>query len=162
MIDKYVKLQTNIIKAFDKYRLTNKKSDFPYLLDEYDENIAIIINNYYVLIIPKSFWYLDNKKIFENRNTNIISKFIEAEKDKSCVEYFKTNECIICEKTTLVKFTTNSEKTIYLNEKYIKWFNFSRSTFMGSGKKNLVLVFDDMNNLDGIILPVVINKEKTQ
>ena len=159
MIDKYVKLQTNIIKAFDKYRFTNKKSDFPYLLDQYCDNIIIIIDTHYALSIPKIFWYLDNEKIFENRTTKIISRFIDDNKSNACVEYFKTNECIISDKTKLVKFTTNSKMAIYLNEKYIKWFNFSRCTFKGRGKKDPVLVFDDINNLEGIILPCVINKE---
>lgn len=148
---KYVKLQQDILKGVDRSKITGKKSSYMYGMTE--DHVAICIDGYVLVFIPKKVYYLDNDKVFEGLTSMTISHFIKGREDAKPLEetgIIKTDDtgrkCIVL---------MNGDEEIWLDEKLLNYFDLKNDvSYEGTTKKAGVFVYEG-EDLVGYVLPVI-------
>lgn len=143
----YFKMQNYLLKLACK---KDKLHDFNYKVE--DEHVILILK-YYIVRIPINEWYLDIKKIFDNKPP-IKFDFNIMTDNASIIKL--TNESVIVDKITLRKFVNKEDQIIYINENYLKIFTSDRYEhlyFEGSTPKDPIIISSDLGEVLGYILP---------
>lgn len=146
-MNKYINFQNDLMKLYDKGKLF-KNYRWGYYKDE---NIAITIDSYSVIIIPKETFYLD-KELFLSNNyyTNMFNSFFEAD------NYYPAKISAIDGKTknTLYELTAENGVKAWVDKKLLKYFNIPSIDFKVKSFRSLILLYED-NKLVGGVLPVI-------
>lgn len=147
---KYVKLQQDILKGVDCSKITDKKS--PYMYGTTEDHVAICIDGYVLVFIPKKVYYLDNDKVFEGLTSMTISHFIKGREDAKLLDdtgIIKTDP-----KNRKCHILMNGDEEIWLDEKLLKYFDVKKDIhYEGTTKKAGVYVYEG-KDLVGYVCPV--------
>lgn len=154
---KYVKLQTDILKAADKRDRGGNKLPFMCGIYEggiYGDFIGLIVDNCYLVLIRKDHFYLDPVKIFRGAEPVNIGKFIRNAWDALPVE--DTGVMRTLQDGRKVKVFTTGKDDIYVDEKCLKYFDLDDSSFRATDKKSPVYIYeyDLTETLVGMVLPI--------
>ena len=146
----YFKLQNNLLKQVCK---GDKIYNFNYKVE--DDHV-ILIHKYYIVRIPVNDWYLDIKKIFDNKPP--IKFDVNRMNDTGTIIKL-TDELLLVDKRTLRKFVNMDAQGIYIDENYLKIFTNDRYEhlyFRGGTPKDPIIINNDLGEFLGVILPTVI------
>lgn len=151
---KYLKFQQDLIKAAgDRDGWKHKPFNFPWFQTKNEVGVCPSAN--YVVLIPNDQLYIDVTKVFKSTTINpttILAQdnLKEAVDTKTSVEI---NNVHNKSKSVLRKFLVGDE-TVFLDERYLKYFDLEESTFKGSNRKSPIYVYEYGDVLVGLILPV--------
>ena len=150
---KYVKLQTDILKAADKQKITGNASPFQ-CGGDYENKIVVIVDSCYMVFVPEDKFYLDISYVFDKPLD--VSKMMRSENE--AIDAYNTGMIrTVADGRKVRVFSTNYEAEIWIAEQTLKYFNLDECRFRASTKNKPVFIYEDNNlgsQLVGYILPV--------
>ena len=150
---KYLKLQTDILKAADKRDRGGKLSPFQY--GTVDNCVGVIVDGYYIVFIPYNRFYLKLDRAFSQAEPVKIEPMIWGV--HKTVNYFDTGlRRTIIEDGRTVRIFTNKFEDIWIDEKTLKYFDLEGAVFKGTDRKSPLFIYEESRpeDLAGMILPV--------
>lgn len=153
---KYDKIQAELLKI--AYKLDGIKTDFNYKVED---DAIIIVHNYYAVVIPKLLWFLDTDKVFRNK----LPLSIDMRKFTDELDFITDTRTTVTDLSAkpLHVLINKRGENIYINENYFKIFTNDKYDFLifkGGSPKNPVAIFNQNEQLLGIIMPVNYGGEK--
>lgn len=148
----YDKIQVDILKAAYSHKMTLEG----YMVE--DDNV-IVLDNKYAVIIPKDSWYLDTNKVFNNRPPMRLDLKKFTDNADQWLKDTGMSKRTPDGKGTLHIFVNEQDEKIYIDERLLKIFQndkYDKLSYRGSTYNAPVILYDDMVNCLGLILPVVI------
>lgn len=149
---KYWKFQQDLLKdveARDGWR----RKDFRYPWFEMAGAVFVCPHGHYIVRIPLELWYLNTGKVFKTapwQGEHWVKGFDELDE---AVDTHATFDCVVYgKKKKLHKFTVGSE-AVYVDERYLKYFDLADSAFRGTNKKSPIYVFEN-EAMVGCVSPV--------
>lgn len=145
----YLKLQQELLKAAES-RDGPKHKQFDVHYSIINDRIWVFPHAFFGMGIPLDKFYLDVDKIWKDTSPLACGWILkDAENAKPAVD---TNTSVILktEKKSVHKFIVNDE-SIFVNEKYLNYFN--DSCFKGTNGKSPLFVYE-FDELVGMILPI--------
>lgn len=152
---KSLKLQQDILKACD--RRWKQPVTMTFMYTETEEDMVVLVDSHYAMVVPKFDWWLDMKSIFGNaggRVDSVVKLF-----DKAIVANEPLTDPHITEEdfqngkpVKLKRFELGSEQ-IFVNEALFKYLDMDCTRFAGSDSKSAVLAYEG-DKLVGLFLPV--------
>lgn len=160
----YTKLQTDILKAAIAEDHFKKVS--PFLWSDCGDDLAIMVEGFYVVFIPKTEFYLDVNKVFKNEPVKKV--YNETELRYAYPAYDTQQLRYVDPKKPplkIFKLADNvSDDEIRVNLNFFKYFgkDYEAYHYKGHGKKKPLYVyeggetdtFQSFEHLVGILLPV--------
>lgn len=157
-LNKLLKHETNIMKwAMKKkysHRISNEESR-KYLYAKHENgDIEILIEGFRTVLIPKALWLCDTEKVFEN----IIPVSADSVKNLRSGDSTMLTETGMTKKTekgTILEYRTADDVSVWLNEKYLKEFDFVDTLVLKGTKDNAPVEVYDGDIYCGAIMPVL-------
>ena len=150
----YLKLQSDLLKAADKRDRTGKRLSFTY--GQTESAIAVIVDEHYIVFIPKYRWYLDIDKVFA-KMTPLDLKKIMYEDPEDALPAIDTGITRNLSDGRKVRVFENDKVTIWIDGACLKYFDLSNATFKATEKNKPLYIYETDNigeSLVGYVLPV--------
>lgn len=139
------KIQNEIIKNVSKGELL-------LICSQVEDKICVANNLYCCFFIPEEKFLLNTNKITEEFNKFNINNLLKGKEEFENLTV--TNRLFIWDKIKIFELKNAQDEPIYLNEKYVKYFE--SPGFKGSNLNKIVLVYEN-NELVGAIAPMTDN-----
>lgn len=155
--NKLLKHETNIMKWAMKKKYSHRVSNdeqrkYMYIKHE-NGDIEIVIEGFRTVLIPKDLWLYDTEQVFENI-TPISADVAKTLRSEDAAMLTETGMTKKTEKGTILEFRTADDISVWLNEKYLKEFDFVDTLVLKGTKGNAPVEVYDGNIYCGVILPV--------
>ena len=144
----YLKLQTDILKAWERENTRGKKSPFMYGL--LDETVGITVDEHYIVMVPRCAFALDLKRVFEKQEPYDLTRFTDYHDTEPI---YDTGILRITADGRKVRVFSSSNDEIWIDEKYFGYFGQDVTEYRGSAKNKPVFLFEE-EVLVGMLLPV--------
>ena len=146
---KFDKIQIELLKLAYNCKLGNK---YRYKVED---DKVVVSNGNYLMFIPKLLWFLDTEAVFRNKMP-LTLKFDEFMKNNKPITDTLSTVRIV-DGRQLHVFKTQDGEEIFIDESILKLFQndkYDKLHYEGTNRKAPIAVYDDVDRLLGIILPV--------
>lgn len=150
----YQKIQSDILKALCKGNVSNVLRD---LVESEDGEKIYLIYGSHFLVLDKDIFFLDLKNKFTGNTGKVIQNIIQGADNAEVGRKTNHIEYIPAIKGNAV-FLKSEKYEVLVDEKILK--NFDKDcTFYLSGDRSPIYVYEGLDNLAGVVLPLERKKE---
>lgn len=149
---KHIQLQTDILKA----KAREEKGARPNTRFEYgkvDNNLYIVVNTHYIVIVPENVWYLDNSKVFAGPPLTSIESLIEHDFHETQYELVDTGVTITLDNGIKAKRLSSGDFSTYLDESNLKYFGKDVTRYTAHNERSLIHLYN-YDTLIGVVCPI--------
>lgn len=157
MFKMYNDIQRKVMNDFLKQSFVIGRKGFKWRYLEMPDYVGYTENGHVLYVIFKQYNVLDNAKIFQCDPIKMEPLFRDNSDNSNCI-WKKSSRSYTLTSGIVVREFTSDEERMFIDEKYLKYFDDENNIFVAEHKHDAVNVFTDTGLLIGIVIPMMIRK----